>query len=117
MHQQAMVPVALVLVGFRLQGDRVAGREQRLGLRSRFLREALDRRPWLARLGVSRPTILTFSSTPSTSAWIVSPSTTRITVAGTPPGMTSLDGTKWGRALGGVVAATSLAGRDVGCID
>src|SRR3954471_6574849 len=36
--------------------------------------------------GLSSPMMRTFSSRPATRAWIVSPSTTRITVAGVPPG-------------------------------
>ena len=73
--------------------------------------------PGLLVSGLSRPMILTFSSTPLTSAWIVSPSTTRITVAGTPPGMTRLGATEAGEGRGGVVAATSRTGREVGSVD
>ena len=42
--------------------------------------------------GLSSPMIRTFSSTPFSSAWIVSPSTTRITVAGWPVGPLEVKG-------------------------
>ena len=59
--------------------------------------------PGLLVSGLSRPMIRTFSSTPFRRAWIVSPSTTRMTVAASPGGSSDAAG-----------VAGALVGRRVG---